>query len=70
MACRTLAWTDGALRIGPAAGTSSDQILNLYPSLEEADINEALTYAASGGEELGPAYAPDTVIMEGARVLP
>jgi uncharacterized protein (DUF433 family) len=35
-----------------AAGRSKAEILDLYPYLEEADIAEALTYAAWRAEEL------------------
>ena len=35
-----------------AAGRSSDEILKAYPYLEEADINEALSYAAWRVEEI------------------
>jgi uncharacterized protein (DUF433 family) len=34
-----------------ASGASFDEILNLYPYLEEADIKAALTYAAWRVEE-------------------
>jgi uncharacterized protein (DUF433 family) len=35
-----------------AAGRTNDEILKLYPYLEEADITEALTYAAWRAEEI------------------
>lgn len=35
-----------------ASGHSSDEILELYPYLEEADIREALAYAAWRVEEV------------------
>ena len=35
-----------------AAGHSRDDILKLYPYLEEADIQEALAYAAWRSEEM------------------
>ena len=35
-----------------AAGHSRDDILKLYPYLEEADIQEALAYAAWRSEEI------------------
>jgi uncharacterized protein (DUF433 family) len=35
-----------------AAGRASDEILKLYPYLEEADIAEALAYAAWRAEEI------------------
>lgn len=35
-----------------AAGRSFDEILKAYPYLEEADINEALSYAAWRVEEI------------------
>lgn len=35
-----------------AAGHSKDDILNLYPYLEQEDINEALSYAACRVEEI------------------
>ncbi len=34
-----------------AAGKSREEILDLYPDLESADLEEALTYAASALEE-------------------
>ena len=34
-----------------ASGHSRDEILKLYPSLEDADIQEALAYAAWRAEE-------------------
>ena len=34
-----------------ASGTSSNEILNLYPYLEEGDIRAALSYAAWRAEE-------------------
>lgn len=34
------------------AGRSREEILNLYPYLEPADIDEALTYAAWRAEEM------------------
>ena len=35
-----------------AAGKSREEILKLYPYIEEADINEALAYAAWRTEEV------------------
>lgn len=35
-----------------AAGRTNDEILKLYPYLEEADITEALAYAAWRAEEI------------------
>jgi uncharacterized protein (DUF433 family) len=35
-----------------AAGRTKDEILKLYPYLEEADIAEALAYAAWRAEEI------------------
>lgn len=35
-----------------AAGRSNEEILNLYPYLEEPDIAEALAYAAWRAEEI------------------
>jgi uncharacterized protein (DUF433 family) len=35
-----------------AAGRSKEEILKLYPYLEEADISEALAYAAWRAEEI------------------
>ncbi len=35
-----------------AAGRSRDEILKLYPYLEEPDITQALTYAAWRAEEI------------------
>lgn len=35
-----------------AAGRTNDEILKLYPYLEEADIPEALAYAAWRAEEI------------------
>jgi uncharacterized protein (DUF433 family) len=35
-----------------AAGRSKEQILELYPYLEDADIVEALSYAAWRAEEI------------------
>jgi uncharacterized protein (DUF433 family) len=35
-----------------AAGRTNDEILELYPYLEEADIAEALAYAAWRAEEI------------------
>jgi uncharacterized protein (DUF433 family) len=35
-----------------AAGRTNDEILRLYPYLEEADIAEALAYAAWRAEEI------------------
>lgn len=35
-----------------ASGRSTDEILKLYPYLEEADIPEALAYAAWRSEEI------------------
>jgi len=35
-----------------AAGRSNEEILKLYPYLEEADISEALSYAAWRAEEI------------------
>lgn len=35
-----------------AAGHTRDEILKLYPYLEEGDIQQALEYAAWGAEEL------------------
>lgn len=41
-----------------AAGRSKEEILQLYPYLEEADIAEALSYAAWRAEEIEVPIAP------------
>ncbi len=41
-----------------AAGHSKDEILKLYPYLEAADIDEALTYAAWRAEEVELPFQP------------
>lgn len=41
-----------------AAGRSRDEILKLYPYLEEQDIAEALSYAAWRAEEMEVSLTP------------
>lgn len=41
-----------------AAGRSKQEILELYPYLEEPDIDEALSYAAWRAEEIEVPLAP------------
>ncbi len=41
-----------------ATGKSRDEILNLYPYLEEQDITQALTYAAWRTEEIDLPLVP------------
>jgi uncharacterized protein (DUF433 family) len=49
---RGLRMTVGTIVGLVAAGHSRDDILKLYPYLEEADIQEALAYAAWRSEEI------------------
>jgi uncharacterized protein (DUF433 family) len=41
-----------------ASGHSREEILKLYPYLEDADIAEALSYAAWRAEEIGLPLLP------------
>jgi len=47
----------------------SKEIFKLYPYLEEADIAEALAYAAWRRRDRGPARSPVKVLIPQARFL-